>query len=418
MRLLYTLLLYLLIPVVLLRLLWRGLALSDYWRRWPERFGFVPRPDQSVAVWVHAVSVGEALAAMPLIRALLEQHGTGRVLVTCTTPTGSARIHEALGDQVLHYYLPYDLPGACARFVDRLRPGQEVIMETELWPNLFAALSKRGIPLTICNARLSPNSFRGYSRVRGFATQTLARCHAVLAQSQADADRFIALGANPQRVHAVGNIKFDQAISAAQLQAGERLHRRLGRRPCWIAASTHQGEDEAAIAAHQRLCEEHPDALLILVPRHPQRFDAVARLLDQHGLSYLRRSQIDEGDQALPSAAVLLGDSMGEMQMYLQMAQLAFVGGSLVPTGGHNVLEPAALAKPVLFGPHMFNFIAARDLLLAADAAQQVESGQALAAAVITSFAHPEHGAAMGARGQAEIQRNRGTLQRILERLR
>ena len=418
MRALYTVLLYLLIPAVLLRLLWRGLALRDYWRRWPERFGFVPRPDQNVAVWVHAVSVGEALAAMPLIRALLEQHGDGRVLVSCTTPTGSARIREALGNRVLHYYLPYDLPGACARFVERLRPARVVIMETELWPNLFASLARRSIPLTICNARLSPGSFRGYQRVRGFAARTLARCNAVLAQSQADAERFIALGADPQRVHALGNIKFDQAISGAQLQAGERLHERLGQRACWIAASTHQGEDEWVITAHQQLLRHRPEALLILVPRHPQRFDAVARLLEQRGLSYLRRSQIDDGDQRLPAHAVLLGDSMGEMQMYLQMAQLAFVGGSLVPTGGHNLLEPAALAKPVLFGPHMFNFIEARDLLLNAKAGQQVESGEALGEAVVASFEQPDRGAAMGARGQAEVARNRGSLQRILEHLR
>ncbi|HSV47409.1 MAG TPA: glycosyltransferase N-terminal domain-containing protein, partial [Ramlibacter sp.] len=229
MRQLYSVLLYLLTPLVLLRLLWRSLELSDYRRRWGERFGFVPRPAAEIAVWVHAVSVGETLAALPLIRRLVERHGAQRVLVTTTTPTGSQRVRESLGAQVLHTYAPYDLPDVVARFLARMQPRRVVVMETELWPNLFRALARRRIPLVIANARLSPRSFRGYSRVRGFAGSTLGDCSQVAAQSEADAERFRSLGA--PRVGVMGNIKFDLALPEAQLALGARLRAAIGGRP-------------------------------------------------------------------------------------------------------------------------------------------------------------------------------------------
>lgn len=412
MRLLYTALLYLLTPFVLLRLLWRSRELPDYRQRIGERFGFVMRPAQDVAVWVHAVSVGESLAAMPLIRALVERHGRGRVLVTTTTPTGSARVREALGGQVLHVYAPYDLPGAVARCVDRFRPQRVVIMETELWPNLFRALRRRGVPLVIANARLSPRSFKGYGRVRGFAAETLADCAHIAAQSEADAGRFRALGAPVQRVSAIGNLKFDQSVPEAQLEAGRALRERLGeRRPVWIAASTHEGEEEIVLAAHCELRRTLPDALLVLVPRHPQRFDGVARLVERSGLSCRRRSRLDAEDAS--SAPVLLGDSMGEMFMYFAAADVAFVGGSLVPVGGHNVLEPALLGKPVLFGPHMHNFVAARELLLGAGAA--VEVGERLLADSLAALlGDAQRRERMGEAGYAAVAANRGARERLL----
>ncbi|HUP91531.1 MAG TPA: lipid IV(A) 3-deoxy-D-manno-octulosonic acid transferase [Solimonas sp.] len=413
MRLLYSVLLYLITPLVLLRLCWRGLRQPEYRRRWGERFGHVPAPAQPVAVWVHAVSVGESLAALPLIRTLVERHGPGRVLVTTTTPTGSERVRAALGGQVLHTYAPYDLPHVVRRFVARIRPALVVVMETELWPNLFATLHARGVPLVIANARLSPRSFAGYSRVRGFATATLAHCSHIAAQSAADEARFRQLGA--PRVSVMGNIKFDLAVPLEQVKTGFGIRdSRFGKdTPVWIAASTHEGEEEIVLAAHRQIREALPEARLILVPRHPQRFDAVERKIVATGLACTRRTMLTNPESPIPNP-VLLGDSMGEMFMYFAAADVAFVGGSLVPVGGHNVLEPAALGLPVLFGPHMHNFVAARDLLLADQAALQVGDATDLAAQVLALLRAPEQRARMGAAGRRAVDANRGALQRLL----
>ena len=412
MRFLYTFLLYLITPLVLLRLLWKSRLQPEYRHRVGERFGLVPTPPDGVAVWVHAVSVGESLAAMPLIEALIRQHGVGRVWVTTTTPTGSARVSEKLGGRALHSYAPYDLPGAVSRFLGRARPRQVVIMETELWPNLFRAIRQRGIPLLLANARLSPRSFRGYGRVQRSIAGVLADCSEVAAQSEADAQRFRALGA--PRVSVMGNIKFDMAVPEEQLQRGRELRQALGAgRRVWIAASTHEGEEQAALAAQAMLLRQLPDCALILVPRHPQRFDEVAKLAERSGLCCARRSQ------AAPDSRtqVYLGDSMGEMFAYLAAADLAFVGGSLVPVGGHNVLEPAALGLPVLFGPHMHNFVAARDLLLERQAAIGIADAAELAPVLAALFDDGARRAAMGAAGKAAVEANRGALQRLLQLL-
>ena len=353
MRLLYTVLLYLLTPLALLRLAVRGLRLRDYWRRWGERFGLVVPVAEPTEVWVHAVSVGESLAAMPMIRELVDQYGPGRVWVTTTTPTGSARVRESLGDAVRHSYFPYDLPGSVRRAMRRIAPRRIVIMETELWPNLFRAARNRDVPLLVANARLSPRSFRGYSRVRGFAAETLQNCALIAAQSEHDAMRFKSLGA--PRVEVMGNIKFDLTIPADQVEAGAELRERFGAaRPVWIAASTHEGEEVAALDAHRELRKHFPDAVLILVPRHPERFDGVADQVREAGLSVARRSQ----QEPAADAAVYLADTMGELLMLFGACDVAFVGGSLVPVGGHNLLEPAAWEKPVLTGPHLHNFTA------------------------------------------------------------
>ena len=289
MRLLYTILLYLLTPLVLLRLLWKSRLQPEYRQRIGERFGYVPPVPGGVAVWVHAVSVGESLAALPLIEALIRRHGEGRIWVTTTTPTGSARVAAALGARVRHSYAPYDLPGAVARFLDRARPRQVVVMETELWPTLFRAVRRRGLPLLVANARLSPRSFKGYSRFRRSIAGVLADCSQVAAQSEADAERFRQLGA--PRVSVMGNIKFDLAVPEAQVQAGRALREALGAaRPVWIAASTHEGEEQAALEAHALILKALPQALLLLVPRHPQRFDEVAKQIARSGQRSARRS--------------------------------------------------------------------------------------------------------------------------------
>jgi 3-deoxy-D-manno-octulosonic-acid transferase len=428
MRLIYSVLLYLVTPFVLLRLFWRGFRQRDYWRRIPERFGFVPPISGGVAVWVHAVSVGESLAALPLIRRLLEEH-PGSVLVTTTTPTGSERIRAALGDKVCHTYVPYDLPDVVARFIRRVQPRRVVVMETELWPNLFRALKRRRVPIVIANARLSPRSFAGYGRVPGFARATLADCAAIAAQSEMDAERFRGIGADPARVHVLGNLKFDLEMPEALLKAGQALRQRWGAsRPVWIAASTHEGEEDAALRSHKILLKRFPDAVLILVPRHPQRFDAVARLVEKSGCVFRRRSQLElppaflpgqkatevKPDPELANLQVLLGDSMGELPFYLGASDIAFVGGSLVEVGGHNVLEPASIGLPVLFGPYMFNFEQARALLLERKAARQLDSMLALEPALAALFQDAPARRAMGQAGREVLNANRGALHRLV----
>ncbi|NGY06400.1 lipid IV(A) 3-deoxy-D-manno-octulosonic acid transferase [Solimonas terrae] len=413
MRALYTALLYLATPFVLLRLLWRSRELAAYRHRWNERFGFVARPAQPIAVWVHAVSVGETLAAVPLIRALIARHGAGRVWVTTTTPTGSERVTALFGADVVHSYAPYDLPDVVARFLARVRPGKIVVMETELWPNLLRAAAVRDIALSIVNARLSPRSFKGYSKVAGLARRTLADCRQIAAQSAADAERFRQLGA--AQVSVMGNIKFDQQLPEAQLALGRQLRARLGARPVWIAASTHEGEDEILLAAHRALLATQADALLLLVPRHPQRFDAVARLVARESFTLIRRSALAafDGGTTLIDAQVLLGDSMGEMFAYFAASDVAFVGGSLQAVGGHNVLEPAALGLPVLFGPFMHNFVAARDLLLHAHGGIEISAASLPdTLRVLLGDANRRH--AIGAAGRGVVEANRGALHKLL----
>lgn len=411
MRTLYTLLLALLTPLIVLRLWLKGRVQPAYRQRIVERFGRVPA--QPVAVWVHAVSVGESLAALPLIEALIARHGERRVWVTTTTPTGSERVQAALGARVIHTYAPYDLPWVVSRFLARAQPHQVVVMETELWPNLFAALKARGIPLTIANARLSPRSFKGYSRVAGFTRRVLGGVTTVAAQSALDAERFRALGA--PRVEVLGNLKFDLALPAGEQPLTALIGSRWpAPRAAWAAVSTHEGEEQTALEAHRELLHTRPDALLILVPRHPQRFEAVAAQIAAQGFGFVRRSALDA---ATPPVPVLLGDSMGEVMAYLAAAQLAFVGGSLVPVGGHNVLEPAALGLPVLFGPHMHNFLAARELLLGAEVAREVSDATSLAAALrdwLPDATNQAAGEARSARARAAIAANRGALQKLL----
>jgi len=410
MRTLYTLLLALLTPLIVLRLWLKGRVQPAYRQRIGERFGRVPA--HPVAVWVHAVSVGESVAALPLIEALIKRHGERQVWVTTTTPTGSERVAASLGARVIHTYAPYDLPQIVARFLDRARPRQVVVMETELWPNLFAALKARGIPLTIANARLSPRSFKGYSRVAGFARAVLGNVTTVAAQSRLDGERFTALGA--PHVQVIGNLKFDLALPAGAHPLTAQISAYWpAPRPVWAAVSTHEGEEDVVLAAHRQLLRHEPKSLLILVPRHPQRFEDVARRLTALGLPFCRRSTLGE---ATPegSASILLGDSMGEVMAYLAAAQTAFVGGSLVPVGGHNVLEPAALGLPVLFGPHMHNFLDARALLLGAEVAREVTDADGLCAALLDWLPPGDAQRVRSELARAAVAANRGALQKLL----
>lgn len=411
MRLLYTGLLYLILPLALLRLYWRGRHDAGHRRRWRERLGFFP-PLPSGCLWVHAVSLGETRAALPLIRALLERYPDLPLLVTTTTLTGSRQVREALGERVLHVYAPYDLPGAVRRFLRQTRPRLAVIMETELWPNLLRQCAVAGIPTMIANARLSERSARGYARIRRLTASMLRDVTLIAAQAEADADRFRALGA--PRVAVTGNLKYDLSLPDDLPERGWQLRRELlgEERRVWIAASTHAGEDEPILAALALLRPRWPELLLLLVPRHPERFDGVAALCRQQGCKLVRRS---EQRACAPDTAVFLGDTMGELLLFYAAADLAFVGGSLVDTGGHNVLEPALLGLPVLFGPHMFNFTEASQRLLEAEAAWQVTDAAALATAVDRLLADPELRRTIGQRGRAVVERHRGALAALLD---
>lgn len=419
MRFLYSCLLYLLIPLVLLRLLWRGLKAPGYRHRWAERFGFFPQSVQRPAIWVHCVSVGETLAALPLIRRLQQQYPGFELIVTTTTPTGSDQVGVALGDEVMHSYMPYDLPGSVRCFLSRVQPRLVIILETELWPNLFAACHERQIPLMIVNARLSPRSSRGYARISGLTAGTLQQVSLIAAQTQADAERFLALGAGLEQIIVSGNIKFDMSVPPSLEEQAQVLRRDWNggsdnQRPVWVAASTHEGEDEQVLAALTLLRQSLPHMLLVLVPRHPERFDRVVALCREQGFDVVRRS---EGRSCDMGTAVFVGDTMGELRLFYAAADIAYVGGSLVATGGHNVLEPALLGRPVIFGPHMFNFTEAAELLLAADAAVQIADSSQLAEAVLHYVEDVSARVMAGEQGQRVVEANRGALDVTLEQI-
>ncbi|MDH4583701.1 3-deoxy-D-manno-octulosonic acid transferase [Pseudomonas sp. BN415] len=412
-RTLYTLLFHLGLPLVALRLAWRAWRAPAYARRIGERFAFGLPAIKPGGIWVHAVSVGESIAAAPMVRALLERHPDLPITITCMTPTGSERIRALFGDRVQHCYLPYDLPWAAARFLDRVRPKLAVIMETELWPNHIHQCACRGVPVVLANARLSERSARGYARFGKLTAPMLAELSWIAVQTEAEAARFRALGARAECVGVTGSIKYDLRIDPALLQRAGALRSQWGAeaRPVWIAASTHAGEDEVVLAAHKTLLTQRPDALLILVPRHPERFGPVFELCRREGLATVRRSS---GALVAQTDSVLVGDTMGELLFLYALADIAFVGGSLVPNGGHNLLEPAALSKPVLSGPHLFNFLEIAAQLRDAGALVEVADADQLAVQVGTLWIDTGRAEAMREAGLAVLKTNQGALERLL----
>ncbi|MDH0621403.1 lipid IV(A) 3-deoxy-D-manno-octulosonic acid transferase [Pseudomonas chengduensis] len=415
-RLLYTLLLHLALPLIALRLALRARKAPTYARRINERFSLGLPSMKPGGIWVHAVSVGESIAAAPMIRALQAHYPELPITVTCMTPTGSERIQALFGASVQHCYLPYDLPWAAARFLNRMQPRLAVVMETELWPNHIHQCAKRGIPVALANARLSERSARGYARFGKLTAPMLAELSLIAVQTQTEAQRFLTLGARPECVEVTGSIKFDLKIDAELLQRAIELRRQwqAEQRPVWIAASTHSGEDEIVLAAHRQLLKTQPDALLILVPRHPERFNSVHELCISERLTTRRRSTA-EAVQA--SDQVLLGDTMGELLFLYALADIAFVGGSLVANGGHNLLEPAALGKPVLSGPHLFNFLEIAAQLREAGALSEVENAMQLADKVAALLNEPSEMQRMSQAGLSVLKANQGALQRLLEGL-
>ncbi|MGE7098476.1 lipid IV(A) 3-deoxy-D-manno-octulosonic acid transferase [Pseudomonas fulva] len=413
-RTLYTLLFHLALPLLALRLYLRARKAPAYGRRIGERFAIKLPTMRKGGIWVHAVSVGESIAAAPMVRALLKAYPELPITLTCMTPTGSERIGALFADEprVQHCYLPYDLPWAAGRFLDHVQPRLGVIMETELWPNHIHQCARRGIPVALANARLSERSARGYGRFARLTRPMLAEMSLIAAQTEVEAQRFLALGARAACVQVTGSIKFDLKIDEQLVPRAQALRQQWAAtsRPVWIAASTHDGEDALILQAHQQLLQVHGDALLILVPRHPERFDAVHAICSQQ-FATVRRST---GLPVLAQTQVLLGDTMGELLFLYALADMAFVGGSLVPTGGHNPLEPAALALPVLMGPHVFNFLEISAMLREAGALQQVDDAQGLAGAVQRLVELPQDARRMGEAGRAVMRANQGALQRLL----
>ncbi|AMK78205.1 MULTISPECIES: lipid IV(A) 3-deoxy-D-manno-octulosonic acid transferase [Methylomonas] len=411
MRQLYTLVFGLILPAVLLRLYWRGSKAPAYRQRWRERLGIYSAKSKRDVIWLHAVSVGEAEAAFLLIKLLQAKYPEIPILVTTTTPTGSARVQAVLADQVEHVYLPYDLPFIVQRFLQHFRPRLAVIMEKEIWPNLFAACAAHAIPLFVINARLSERSARSYRKIPKLVKPALACVNTIAVQTEEDRVRFLKIGAESAQLQVLGNIKFDVTIDAATVAAGQALKQQLfAQRWVWIVASTHQGEEEVFLDLYPALKTGIPELLLLIVPRHPERFQTVKKLCEQHGLSALMRSEQRACSQ---QTDVYIADSMGELKMLYAAADLAFVGGSLVPVGGHNVLEPAAIGVPVLFGPEMFNFQEIADRILTAEGAVQCADSSSLKDAVLHLFRDELLKNRLADNGRLFVRSNQGATARV-----
>jgi 3-deoxy-D-manno-octulosonic-acid transferase len=380
-RIIYSGFFYLLLPFILLRLLIKSRNSQGYRKRWRERFGWFSGPTSKGGIWIHAVSVGETIAAVPLIKALQKQYPDTPFIITTMTPTGSERVKALFDNTVFHVYVPYDFPGAVKRFLRKTQPKLLILMETELWPNCLHYCAKQEVPILLANARLSERSYRGYSRIGGYVAKMMQQITFIAAQARPDANRFIALGAESNKVVVTGSMKFDLAIPADMVEQASALRHMLGlNRLIWIAASTHEGEEEQVLQAFRKIRQRALDSLLLLVPRHPERFNKVAALCEKEGYTVNRRSQHQ------PCAAntdVYLGDTMGELLLLFAVSDVAYMGGSLVPVGGHNMLEPAALGIPSVIGPYYFNFQTIVDLMQVAGGLKVIANSDELAENVI-----------------------------------
>lgn len=416
MRRAYTFLLYLLTPAALLYLAWRGLRAPAYWRRWPERFGVIPALPIAACdkvLWLHAISVGEVQATLPIVRALLARFPHYKILLTTQTPTGSERVRINLPTEVAHCYIPYDLPFAVERFLNRVRPRLMMTMESGLWPNIFHLCRQRGIPVIIANGRLSERSARRYGLIKSLMIETLSNVSAVAAQTELDKLRLIDFGINAECIRVTGNIKFEVSLPASLHEQAAVLRRAWGvERAVWIAASTHEGEEQQILDAFASVKKVLPHCLLVLTPRHPERFAKVAVLCQKRGYKVIRRSENSSCDT---DTDIFLGDTMGELPLFYAASDVAFVGGSLTSNGGHNVLEPAALGLAVIAGPFMFNFEEIFRLLREAGAAKQISDAYTLSKEIIAYLQDANLRDSAGAKGQQIVAQNRGALNGLME---
>ena len=412
MNILYTIFLYLIQPLVWFRLLWRSRKAPDYRKRWLERYGFCKNKVKSGGILVHAVSVGETLAAIPLIKTLQKQYPQLPITVTTMTPTGSKQVKTLLKDSVSHVYLPYDLPCAIHRFLKAVKPKLVIIMETELWPNLISQCHNKKIPLIIANARLSERSANRYHKLGKAISKLLTKISTVAAQNEQDGERFLSLGLPKEHLTVTGSIKFDIELtdkqSLAQLKQQWQLHR-----PVLIAASTHSGEDEIILSAFQRLLKNHSNLLLILVPRHPERFKTVEELISDNKLNYIKRST-----KQIPTeqTQVILGDTMGELLELYGLANIAFVGGSLIEHGGHNPLEPALHHIPIISGKYFFNFKVICEQLIEANGMLICDSTADSLYSTVNSLLNDDNRCQqIGENAYQVLKRNQGALNRLLK---
>ncbi|GJM11276.1 MAG: 3-deoxy-D-manno-octulosonic acid transferase [Lysobacteraceae bacterium] len=410
MRTIYTLVMYVLTPVILYRLAARGLKAPAYFARWKERFGWFKAPDMQGSIWVHTVSVGEFNTAIRLIRTLMEAHPDRTFVVTTVTPTGSERVCKVMGDKVFHVYLPYDLPAAVGRFLDRIQPAIGVVMETEIWPNLFFACQRRNIPVVVANARLSERSLRGYRPVRKLAAMALNCATAVAAQTRLDAQRLLALGGRPRILKVAGSLKYEMDIAPDLIDQGQAMRQQWGEdRFVFVAASTHEGDEAPAIEAFEALKKVAPNALMVLVPRHPERFDAAFERCAAAGFLCQRRSV----RLADASTDCFIVDTMGELLLFYTTADVAFVGGSFARIGGHNVMEASILSVPVLIGPHTFNFSELNQKLLEAGGALQFAAPEELASALVQLNKDKRLREQMGIAGRNLVLAHQGAARRV-----
>jgi len=408
---LYSAVLYLLLPITVYHLVWRGFRVREYFRRWDERYASYPHSSCQPRVWLHAVSVGEVNAAAPLVNALRALRPDIRWVITTITPTGSERVRSLWGEAVDHVYLPYDVPGSVGRFLNHFQPSLALILETELWPNMLFGCRSRDIPVYILNARLSARSLRGYRVLAALIRRALRTVTCVAAQSDDDAERFIQLGASPAQVQALGNLKFDIATPNVQAFVERFQQSVAGDRPVWIAASTHEGEEQAVIELHKQLRLQHPGLLLLWAPRHPERFARVETLARDQGWQVAtRRVQQwpDGGDD------VFVIDTLGELMSFYACAQVAFVGGSLQAIGGHNLLEPAAMGTAAVTGPHLHNFAEISRRMLEAGALLVGNDAQSVGDHLQHLLADPAAREDMAQAGCALVSNGRGALKRTI----
>jgi 3-deoxy-D-manno-octulosonic-acid transferase len=415
MRFLYTAIFYLILPFLFIRLYRRGVRNADFRKRWAERLAFYSQPHQPVEIFFHAVSVGEAESLFSLIEQLLTAQPKLNILVTTTTPTGSARVKAVLADRVQHVYLPYDYPDAIARFLKHFQPKIAVIVETEIWPNLFHQCAKQQIPLLIINARLSEHSYQGYQKLAALTKPALNHVSFIAAQTQQDAARFNAFVDDKSKVQVLGNIKFDLRIDSGLIEQGQRLRQKLfPNRFVWIIASTHKGEEPIFLEIYQQLKPKIPQLLLLLVPRNLERFEEVKQLCEKQQFQVVTRTSAFNCSTATD---VYLGDTIGELKLLYTAADVAFVGGSMVDVGGHNVLEPVAIGIPLMFGHYMYNFNKIADGLLNADAAIQCRSGAEIADNVLSLYQQPDKKIRLINNAKAFMQQNQGTTQAVISLL-
>lgn len=412
-RFFYSLLLYLLLPFTPIKLLWRGIKQVEYLQHWTERYGFFGTQYQQPIIWLHCVSVGETRAAAPLIHALLKQYPQYQILLTHSTPTGRETGHQLFGDKVLRAYLPYDTPCAVQRFLRHFQPKIGLLLETELWFNLIATCQHENIPLLLVNARLSERSAAGYAKLDKLVSHALKTLTWIAAQTVQDAQRLKSLGA--PHVEVFGNLKFDVMPPENYQSLGQTLRDLLGsHRPIFLAASTRDGEETLILKAIQNIqTSQIPNLLTVIVPRHPQRFDEVASLLQSQAISYVRRSQIQTMINS--DISVVLGDSMGEMFTYYAACDFAFIGGSLLDFGGQNLIEPASVGKPVLIGPHTFNFNEVTESAIQAGAAIRINDTLTLSDKIVFLYEHPIEQKKMQEAAIAFTRSSKGATQHTLE---